>query len=110
MATFEILGVTVDVCGVEASSRWVGHVVFTRDGSSVRGRWTGFDGSDMGELVDVEGEDEALCEFIDAHADTFESAITDELGSPSEDDGRTGMWAAVEQERAIHEARLGVVA
>ncbi len=106
----KIFGLTVDVSGVESDgSRWTGKATISGL-SSVSGTWIGFEGSDMGELCDVEGSSEALCRFVEENLDDFESAITDLLGDPCEDDGRTSMWETIEQERAVHEARLGMVA
>lgn len=106
------MSIKIDITGIESDGeRWYGQAVLSRGDETARGTWRGFTGSDMGELLDVEGEDEALCQFIDAHADEIESSITDMLGEPTADEtGRRSMWAAVEQERAIHEARIGEAA
>lgn len=98
-----IAGIKVDLSNVATDGRsWRGEILFLRDGATVRGMWIGFDGSDMGELVDVEGEDEALCEAVDAlgsHEEIFAA-----LGDPCDVHGRRerAMWR--ETEWAIREA------
>lgn len=105
------MSIKIDISGITTDgARWYGKAVLSRGDETARGTWRGFTGSDMGELLDVDG-DESLCEFIDAHAGEIEAAITDLLGDPTEDEtGRRSMWVAVEQERAIHEAQIGEAA
>lgn len=83
-ALLSIDNITCDTSAIESDgSRWHGPVLFVRNAVVVRGTWIGALGSDMGEIVDVEGEDEALCEAVDALAGTFESKLADLLGNPS---------------------------
>lgn len=82
-ALFSIDDITCDTSAIESDgSRWYGPILFVRNAVVVRGTWIGTTGSDMGEIVDVEGEDEALCEAVDALAGAFESKVTDLLGNP----------------------------
>lgn len=82
-ALFTLSNITCDTSAIESDgSRWYGPVLFVRNATVVRGTWIGAPGSDMGEIVDVEGEDEALCEAVDALAGVFESKVTDLLGNP----------------------------
>lgn len=66
------------------NGRWLGRVTFSSNGADATARWVGRQGSDMGELCDVEG-DEVLCETIEQSADVIESRLTDALGTPQAD-------------------------
>lgn len=108
MSTVKVQGVTVDLEDVTSDGeRWRGRVRFAYKFRTAVATWLGADGSDMGALHDIEG-DEVTCDVIDAFAGEIESAITDALGDPHEDDGRSSMFAAIEQERAVREAMMGV--
>lgn len=108
MTTLKVAGISVDISDIEAADgRWFGKVRFAYLTRTAKGTWLGFDGSDMGELVDLEG-DKATCEVVDAYMADIVSAITDGLGDPSEDDGRGAMFAAIEEARAVREAMMGV--
>lgn len=103
-----VLGVVVDLSGVESDgSRWIGNVTFALGAATVQGRWVGFDGSDMGELLDVEGDDEDLCLLIEWYAGEIEAAITDSLGDPCNDEERRERTAAMAIEAGIDEILIG---
>jgi hypothetical protein len=103
-----IENITIDISAIASNgSRWHGRVFFACQGATVAGTWVGDDRSEDGRLVDVEGEDEALCARIDALTDQIERAVSAALGNPREEDatGLGAAMAAVEQERAWSRAR-----
>lgn len=96
-----MLGVTVDLSRVETDGRaWYGKISFTRDEATAEATWVGVDGSDMGEIHDIEGEDEALCELVESMAC---GEIFAALGDPCDEDGRRERAAAMAIESEIDE-------
>jgi hypothetical protein len=94
--------ITCDTLGIESDgSRWSGQLVFACDGLSAAGTWIGYDRSEDGQLVDIEGESEAFCARVDDLKDQFERAVSAKLGRPREEDP-TGLWSAFE---AVAQAR-----
>ena len=103
-----VFGLVVETANVQTDgTRWLGKVsVVGINNSVVTATWSGVDGSDDGELVDIEGDDE-LCRFVERQGGEIESALVDLLGDPCDDDGRAERSRALAIEAEIDELLLG---
>jgi hypothetical protein len=98
-------GLLIETADVQTDGkRWRGKV-WIAGTETIAGTWIGVDGSDFGELVDLEG-DEELCRFVERQGGEIESAIVDLLGDPCDDDGRAERAEAMAIEAAIDD-RMG---
>lgn len=82
-----LCGMTVNLSALDAAfgvdaSRWRGKVAIVVGGSVVMANWRGAEGAAAGMLCDVEGEDEAACERVDARAEELSEGIAAALGDP----------------------------
>lgn len=76
--------------GVDAS-RWRGKVAIVVGDSVVMANWKGAEGAADGVLCDVEGEDEAACERVDALVAELSENIAAALGDPCSPEERTAL-------------------
>lgn len=95
-----VFGLVIDLSEVVTDgTRWYGDVTIKglKDATAF---WSGVDGSDFGELVGFQGDAE-LCRFVERQGGEIESAITDLLGDPCDDEGRVERARALAIEAAI---------
>lgn len=89
----KLFGMTVNLSALDVAfgldaSRWCGRVAVVVPGRGRRSRslvmanWRGAEGAADGMLCDVEGEDEAACERVDARIVELSEGIAAALGDP----------------------------
>jgi hypothetical protein len=97
-----LFGMQVNLSAVDATfgldaSRWRGRVAIVVPGRGRRSRslvmanWRGAEGAADGVLCDVEGEDEAACERVDALVKELSEGIAAALGDPCSSEERTAL-------------------
>lgn len=89
----KLCGMWINLSAVDSTlgldaSRWRGKVAIVVPGRGRRSRslvmanWRGAEGAADGALCDVEGEDEAACERVDALVEKLSEGIAAALGDP----------------------------